>query len=175
MKLESKDIINAPLDVVFKLVRDDLEKIVPYLLNIKKIEMKERTEKNDELHLINHWYAKAEIPAVAQKFVKPELFSWKDTAIWKNKEYKVDYKLESFWANDLYSAKGTNSFKAINDKQTELTVSCEVEIYPDKVPGVPKFLMKQVLPAIEGLLTKALAPNLTALAKGLNEYFKKNA
>ncbi len=174
MKLESKDIINAPLDVVFKLVRDDLEKIVPYLLNVQKIEVKERKEKGDELHLINHWYAKAEIPAAAQKFVKPELFSWKDSAIWKNKEYKVDYKLESFWANDLYSASGTNSFKAINDTQTELTVSCNIEIYADKVPGVPKFLIKPVLPAIESLITKALSPNLTSLAKGLNEYFKKN-
>ena len=38
MELTSKTIIPAPLNVVYDLVKNDLEKIVPYLPNVEKIE-----------------------------------------------------------------------------------------------------------------------------------------
>jgi hypothetical protein len=171
--LEHKDIIDRPLEEVYNIVKNELPKIVPFLPNIEKIEVKSLKEEKEgqETHIINHWYGKAEIPPVAQKFVKKELFSWKDTAIWNNKDHQVDYKLESFWANDLYEAKGCNKFRAISPNQTELIVICDIEIHPDKVPGVPRFLVKQVLPSIEDLLKKFIGPNIMSLGKGLKGYF----
>ncbi|MBT3586967.1 MAG: hypothetical protein HN509_18795 [Halobacteriovoraceae bacterium] len=174
MKLEDKSRINRPLDEVYTLVRDELSKLVPYLLNVDKIETIERSEVAGKVKLVNHWYAKAEIPSVAKKFVKPDLLAWKDLAEWDNSTHSVTYSLESFLGNDLFDANGTNTFVAIDEKTTELTVSCEVKIYPDKVPGVPRFLAKKVAPHIESFIEKLLGPNLTSLGEGLNRYFEQN-
>lgn len=175
MHLSNKEIINRPLEEVYRLVRDDLSKLVPYMPNINKIEIKAKKEEGDVLELTNHWFAKAEMPSLLKKFINPDIFSWKDTAIWRNKDFCVDYKLESFLANDLFDAHGTNTFKAVGPDKTELMVSCHITIYPEKVPGVPKLFAKQVTPMIESLLEKILAPNMTALGKGLNQYFGKNS
>lgn len=169
MKLENKETINRPLEEVYNLVKNDLEKIVSYLPNVSKIETK---ESNDNIR-VNHWYAVAEMPKLVSKFINPDIFSWKDTATWNDENHSVDYVLESFLANDLFDAKGNNTFKAIDENTTELTVSFELEIYPDKVPGVPRLLAGKVKPVIETLVEKILAPNLTSLGKGLNEYFNQ--
>lgn len=174
MILESKEVINRPLNEVYNLVKNDLDKLVPYLPNIKKIEVKEKSVDGHYTHIVNYWYADTEIPSMVQKFIKPEIFSWKDSATWDDENFKVDYSLESFLANDLFDANGTNTFTAIGEDKTQLTLRCEVKIYPDKVPGVPRLLARTVTPVIESLIEKILAPNLTSLGKGLNDYFKGN-
>lgn len=176
MYLESKEIIERPLEEIFALVRDDLAKIIPFLPNIEtiKVQKREENKNNNTVNIVNHWYAKVEIPPVAQAFVKKELFAWKDTAIWHNDEFYVEYQLESFWANDLFDAKGKNIFKALDDDRTELTVTCNVILHPDKVPGVPKFLVKKVLPYVEPMVQEMLRPNLNGLGEGLRKYFAQN-
>ena len=173
MKLESKDIIPRSREEVYNVLKNDLEKLVPYMPNVSKIEMVNRTEKGEGITAItNHWYANAEIPTIAKKFIKEDLMSWKDKAVWNDKEFFVEYELESFWGNDIYDATGKNIISELGPNKTQLYLTCDLVIHPNKVPGVPKFLVKKVLPAIEGLIQKVLQPNLTSLGKGLNEYFK---
>ena len=172
MILENIEIINRPLEEVYELVKNDLDKLVPYLPNIRKIEIKEKTQTEQGIHIVNYWYAIADMPSLLQKFLKPEIFSWKDIADWNDEYKKVDYTLQSFLANDLFDAIGTNTFTAVSDTQTQLHLKCEVKIYPDKVPGVPRLLAKKVTPLVEGLIEKILTPNLTSLGKGLNKYFE---
>lgn len=173
MEIKKSHIIDRPLDDVYLLVRDRLQEIVPYLPNIRKIEVLSHQHKNNnqQTETLNHWYAQVEIPSIAQKFIKEELFAWKDKAIWDNQNYHVNYELESFWGKDLYKAIGRNSFKKVSENQTELTVSCQVTIHPDKVPGVPKFLVSKVLPTVEEMIKKILEPNLSQLGVGLNKYY----
>ena len=141
-----------------------------------KIEVKNRkVGKDNTLKVTNYWFAKAEIPTLVKKFIKPELLSWKDKAVWKDDAFEVHYELESFFANDLFEAKGVNSFVAKGDNKTEFILNCEINIYPEKVPGVPKFLAKKVSPVINTLVEKILGPNLTAMGKGINQYFKTNS
>jgi hypothetical protein len=174
MKLESTEVINKPLEDVYTLVRDELEKLVPYLPNVNKIEVVDKSQTDNKVHIVNNWYAMADMPKLLSKFLKPEIFSWKDIADWNNETHSVDYSLESFLANDLFDAKGTNTFTALGDDKTELKISCEVSIYPEKIPGVPRLIAGKVKPMVESLIEKILAPNLTSLGTGLNKYFSEN-
>ncbi len=171
MKLEHTDTINAPLSKVYTLVKDDLVKIIQYLPNIQDIKVLERSQSGGKDLIINQWFAEAKIPSLAKKFINPDLFSWKDTAYWNDAEHCVDYEIEPFFAKGIYEAKGSNIFKASEDK-TRLTLKCEVHIYPDRIPGVPKFIAKQLHPLLEQMIENMLAPNLTSLGKGLQEYFR---
>lgn len=177
MRLERKDIIEQPADDILILVRDEMPKLVPYLQNVARIEVIEREDiSENKVRIVNQWYAKAEIPSVAKKFVKPELLSWKDHAMWTNDEYRVDFELESLLANNLFEVKGTNTFgpHEDNEEHTLIHVSCEVKIYPENIPGVPGFLAKRVKPMVENLIEGMLGPNLTSLGQGLMQYFGQN-
>ncbi|MBF0313846.1 MAG: SRPBCC family protein [Oligoflexia bacterium] len=173
MYLESKEIIDRPCDEVYELVRDHLVKVAPYLPNIDKVEQVTHQHSADckNTVILNHWTAKVVVPEVAMKFIKKELFSWKDNAVWDNEKRVVNYQLESFWSKDIFVAKGANYFTATADKKTELRITCEVTLNPDKVPGVPGFLVKKVLPMIEDMVKAVLEPNLMGLAKGIRSYF----
>jgi hypothetical protein len=176
MLLQNEDVIHQPAEIVYPLVRDHMVKLIPYLPNIDRIEVLKH-ERLDEkrVEVVNNWFAKAEVPALVKKFVKPELFSWKDFAMWKDDEFCVDYRLESFMGNDIYDARGTNYFVPEGTDKTRIRVTCNITIYPDKIPGVPRILAKQVLPTIEGMIRKILEPNLTSLGQGLTRYFSDPA
>ena len=174
MELSTTEIIERPIEDVYTLVRDDLEKIVPYLPNVDKIEVKKHAPVDeDNTEVINHWYGKVEMPSLLKKFLLPEIFSWKDVAHWNNKSKSVEYKLQSFLANDLFDAKGKNTFVDLGNGKTKLEINCMVKIYPDKVPGIPRLLANKMKPMIESLLEKLVAPNMTSLGKGLKEYYQK--
>ncbi len=172
MKLESKDCVDAPASLVYPLVRDHLPDLVPYLTNIEKVEVLERQEEGPgKVFILNMWKAQMDIPSALQRILKPEFLSWRDYAHWQDECFHVDYRLEGTWLRELYTATGCNSFKPANDgKGTEITISCEVELHPDKVPGVPTFIVKALLPALETLIRRLLAPNLTALSAGVRGY-----
>lgn len=173
MKLEHTDIIKAPLEKVYQLVKNDLPKIVEYLPNIKEIRVIERQEKEGRDYVVNQWFAEANIPSLAKKFISEELFSWKDAAYWDDQKHRVDYEIEPFFAKGIYEAKGTNLFKDDAGK-TQLTLKCEVHIFPDRIPGVPKFIARQIHPILEQTIQKMLEPNLTSLGRGLKEYFRSH-
>ena len=174
MELSSTTKINAPIDQVYNLVKNDLSKIVPYMPNVESIDVVDKNIEGSKTHITNKWLAKAEIPGAVKKFIKPEIFSWKDSAVWDDEKNEVKYSLESFLANDLFDANGHNLFKSIGENETELTINCSVTIYPEKVPGVPRFLARTVSPMIETLIEKLLGPNLASLGTGINDYLKNN-
>jgi hypothetical protein len=171
MRIEHTDTINANLDKVYNLVKNDMPKIVQYLPNIREIKVLERKQSDGRDFIVNQWFAEANIPSLAKKFINENLFSWKDSAYWDDSQHQVDYDIEPFFAKGIYEAKGTNTFRAADDKM-RLTLSCEVNIYPERIPGIPKFIAKQLHPMLEQMIEKMLAPNLTSLGKGLKEYLK---
>lgn len=174
MKFKHSDIIERPLNDVYFLVKDNIQKIVPFLPNVEKIETVSQEQISaSQTKRVNKWYAHAEIPAVAKKFVSKELLSWTDYALWDDRNFCVNYDLKSNWAQDLYTAKGLNSFRSIDANKTEFTVECDVIIYPDKIPGVPKFLVQKVLPHIEKLIEKIIAPNMSSLGHGIKDFYKQ--
>ena len=173
MRLEHSDIIAAPRDRVYEIVKNELAQVAAYLPNVREIKVIERSALDAKRTLIiNKWFARANMPALVQKFMSEDLFSWKDTATWDDDKFEVEYFLESTVGKDIYDARGRNYFKAIGDDKTELTLTCEVIIYPDKIPGVPKLIAKKVQPVIEQVIEKIIESNLTTLGAGIKEYLK---
>ena len=175
MQLHHRDIIDAPRDVVYGLVKNNLPDIARYLDSIETItKISEQKLDAHRSKIVNHWQAKVDLPILIKKFLSKELISWKDTAIWDERTHEVRYELESFIANDLFVAKGCNKFATINGEQTELTLSCDVAIYADKVPGIPRMIAAKAVPLVEGIIEKMLRPNIASLAIGIRQYLEKH-
>ncbi|MCB9228584.1 MAG: hypothetical protein H6618_03145 [Deltaproteobacteria bacterium] len=175
MKVEHIDMIQASAMDVFLIVRDKLPELSRFLPNISEVKQISREEQPDGMQkIVNHWFADVELPSLIRAFLSKSLLSWKDTAVWNEKDLTVSYQLESFVVNDLFRAEGKNVFEDCGDEGTRLSLCCSVEIIPEKIPGVPVFLMKKVNPVIEKVIEKMLQPNLTSLGKGLRDYLREH-
>ena len=83
MKFESSQVIPFSVDRVFCVVRDDLQNLVPFMPNVKKIEVESVDNPGEgRVKLVNRWYRKGDIPKMIQKIIQPEMLTWLDTAIW---------------------------------------------------------------------------------------------
>lgn len=169
MKIDHTDIINAPLERVYDIVKNELPQVALHLPNIKNIEVISSKKMSANHQITNRWTAEAKVPSLIKRFLKEDLFSWKDTALWNDKKNEVKYELESFVSKDIFDARGHNFFKSKGNK-TELRLTCEVNIYPEKIPGVPRLIASKVQPAIEKLIKSMLEPNMTSLGEGIKTY-----
>lgn len=168
MYIESEDRLDQPANIIYPLVRDELPKLLPYLPDVKKIEVISRERESDtRLRVVNRWYAKAVVPGMVAKFLPEDIFTWTDRALWRDDENCVDYHLEGFG----YDVHGTNYFTA-DRGGTLIRVTGTVTIHPEKFK-IPKLLFNKAFPMIEGTVKSAIQPNLTALARGLRSYFAK--
>jgi hypothetical protein len=173
MIIESSDIVEQSAEEVYRIVRDQMQLIVPYMPNIEKIEQVEREDRQGGPRIVNHWTAKSQLPAIASRFVSPEILSWVDRARWNDATYSVEYEIEGKWRPDLYTCRGLNSFRPDGAGRTEVRVSVELRIHGDRLPGIPKLLAGRVVPAVEEFVRRLMQPNLTSLAKGLQAYLRE--
>jgi len=171
MIITSKDILQYPVTKVYETVRDHQVDLVPYMPDIEAVEVAEREELEDNtVRLLNHWHGATEAPSIIKKFIKPEMMSWKDYAVWHDEESYVAWRLETFYLKDLFSCTGTTRFNDIDGKTMEMFLEANLNVNAATIPGVPKFLAKKVNPQVEVFIAKLISPNLNNLAKGVKAY-----
>jgi hypothetical protein len=174
MKFETNQVIPFPLDQVFRLVRDNLPALLPYLPNVRKIETESREEVGPgAVRLVNRWQGKGDIPKVAQKLVQPDKIAWLDTAVWNEAEKTCRWEIRPMFFKDNVACKGVNYYRAEGERQTRLQITGDLAIQTKGIPGVPRLLEKKVAEQIEKFIVKLLTPNMSSLAQGVTRYLQE--
>lgn len=170
MKINVSEPLPLPVDEVFDLLRDHMPRLVPYLFDIEKIEVTDRREEGDEVHIVNLWWGDmTKVPSAIRKFVKRDLFSWKDHATWSTSTTAATWRLEPRIGANAFECAGTTRIHAVGE-QTMLSMDINLQIHPENVPGIPKFLARKFRPQIEAAIEKQVTPNLKNLATSIRRY-----
>lgn len=173
-KISTNDKVDYPREKVFETFREDLEELVPYLPDIKSIEQTKYERIDDTtVKVVRVWSAKDEdVPSLAQKFIKPEMLKWTDTAIWHQDTWTCDWSMEVGFLPDAISAEGTNRY-IDRDGATAIEISGDLEVDGKHIPGVPRLLAGKVGSAVEKFVVKLITPNLTDVNRGLEKYLEQ--
>ncbi|MBK8013298.1 MAG: hypothetical protein IPK13_18330 [Deltaproteobacteria bacterium] len=173
MKIEANARMPYPRSLVFSTYRDRLPKLVPFLPNIKGIEVLSRQDEPElgQTRLVNRWHAKGDIPKVAQKILKPEMLAWDDHASWDERAWTVDWRIETKMFTESVRCHGHNVYLE-DGEGTLLQIRGELEVNLAGIPGVPRFLAGSIAPAVERFIVALLTPNLTSVAKGLEAFLR---
>ncbi|MGM0578889.1 MAG: hypothetical protein ACQEXJ_24415 [Myxococcota bacterium] len=174
MHFEKENRVSHPAEVLLETMIDRMEAIVPFLPSVESIETKEREDREDgTIRIVRYWQGTSDsAPPAVRPFVSREQLGWTDEAIWYPTEFKVDYTLSTSMSH-LYECGGTNYFEPDPDDPegaTLVRVTGDLTVFPNKLPGVPKFLGKKLAPQIEKFVVNLITPNLTDLGKGLQGY-----
>lgn len=171
MKIEVVDTIPFDRDVVFATLRDELPGLAEYLPNVERIELREREElAGGRIRTLNHWKARAEIPAVARALVKPEMLQWLDHATWDSSTWRCDWRLEMGFVTDRLHCAGTNVYEDLGPGRTELAVRGDLTLDLKGMKGVPSIMAGQIGAALEKFVVSLITPNYKRLNEGLVRY-----
>lgn len=174
MKFTVSDPVQLSAEATFKLLRDEMTALVPFMPDTDSIEVIKREELGDEVHLVNRWRASNKAaPAALQKIITPELLSWLDHATWRTSTLEGSWRLEAM-GGELYSCKGVTSVAPRGDQAT-LSITIDLEVYPERLPGVPSFVAKALRSQIEKFLGDLLSQNMRQLAQSINQYAASKA
>ena len=178
MQFQCLDDVSQPAQKVFELLRDHQQDLVPYLNDVEEIIVLERKDQDGgKVNIINLWRgSNAKAPAVVQKFLSPDLLSWKDHAVWHTEPpLRAEWRLEPKIGGSLFECDGVTTMLENGEGACKIQVKGDLRIYPERMPGVPKFLAGRLKSKIEAFVVRLLVPNLQTMALGVQAYFEDKA
>lgn len=170
MELRVDTVLTHPLDAVYAAYRDRLPDLVEYLPNVESIQVAEMRREGSRLHLVNDWKAVAEIPAVAERFVRPDMLRWRDIAEWHDDDHSVRWRFEMAFLREAIRVEGLNHFVAEGPDRTRLSIRGILELDGTRIPGLPSFIGKRVAPQVERFVVNLVQPNLVRTAEGVQRF-----
>jgi len=173
MDLRADALIPFSRPIVFAAYRDKLVEMLPYLPNVRGIEIRKREDAGKVTKLLNFWKGGGDIPAAARAFVSEAMLSWLDYATWNEEDFTCEWRIEPQAFTEAITCVGRNRFFDDGDK-TRLEIRGEISIDGKKLKGVPGFLSGKVAKAVEELLVSKIKPNLVGTADGLTKYLQAN-
>jgi hypothetical protein len=173
MELRADAHIPFPRPVVFAAYRDKLLDMLPYLPNVRAIEIRKREDQGKVVKLLNFWKGGGDIPAAARAFVSEAMLSWLDHATWDEGDFTCAWRIEPGAFTEAITCEGKNRFIEEGEGKTRLEIRGELSVEAKKIKGVPGFLAGKVGRAVEDLLVSKIKPNLVSTADGLTKYLQE--
>ncbi|MCC6750855.1 MAG: hypothetical protein IT371_24570 [Deltaproteobacteria bacterium] len=171
MKIEGTQEITHPAHRVFAALRDKSPELVPYMPNVEAMEVLSREDVGPVAHLYNKWQGSmSEVPTIARPFVSRDIAAWFDRASWDESKLLCTWKLESVRAREIFDCNGTTLVTEKGPDHSTFTLTADLIIHAEKVPGVPRFLASKVQGPLERFIANALRPNLTSVASAVQKY-----
>ena len=174
MNFEKASVVSHPAALVLETMIERMQEIVPFLPSVNGIELISRDDQaNGQIKIVRKWHGSMDnAPSALRPFLSDEVMAWTDTALWTPEDYRVDWTLSTSMGR-LYDCSGTNFFEP--DPQdpeggTRMRVTGTLQVYPERLPGLPKFLGKRLAPQVEKFIVGLITPNLTDVAVGLQGY-----
>lgn len=172
MNLQAEAKVPFPLELVYRTYRDELPDLVPYLPNIKSIDVKEREATDGGVRLLNVWRGDAKIPRVAQGFISPDMLSWDDHATWDDTTKSCSWRTVPHFLKERIDAAGTTTLVADGDGATRIEIRGDFSLDLKGMRGVPRMMVPSATKTAEKFIVTLLKPNMASVSEGLEGYLK---
>jgi hypothetical protein len=160
-------------EIVFAAYRDEIIDLLPYLPNVRGIEVKSRKETGSVVEFVNEWRGGGDIPAALRAVLSDSVLSWTDYATWRGDDMVCDWRTQTHAFTDAVLCRGSNAFLDDGLDRTLLEIRGSLEIDAKKIRGVPSFFAGKVGRAVEEFLVGKIQSNLVETAKGLAKYLEE--
>lgn len=151
----------------------DLPTYLPNVLFIRELE-RQAPAADGSVRTVHRWKADPElIPKLARSFLKPSLLEWVGNAHWQPAQAQVNFVFHSDHFKGLYDCDGT--FRILpRAGACDIRVDVRFDVYPERLPGVPKWIANRAAGVIESTLVGAVRPSLAALPQALTHLLPRS-
>jgi hypothetical protein len=172
VKLSADALLPVARHVVFAAYRDHLLDLLPYLPNVRGIDLGSSVQRGSVTEKVNVWHGGGEIPAVARAVISESMLSWTDHARWDEQAFVCDWRVETHAFTEAVQCEGRHTFVE-QGAGTRLETRGTLTIDATKVRAVPRILAPKVGRLIEEFLAAKIQPNLVEVTKGLAQYLAR--
>lgn len=165
--------IPFPRPLVYATYRDKIVELVPYLPNVRRIDVKSRREEGGLIHFVNEWHGGGDIPVVARAVISEAMLSWTDLATWNESEFTTEWYVKTHAFTEAVHCAGVNRFKEANGV-TLIESRGELAINTKELKGVPQLLAGMVGRTVEDFLSQKIGPNLLQVSEGVRHYLEQS-
>ncbi len=174
MDLRADARIPFPRHVVFATYRDHIVELLPYLPNVRGIDVQSRSEEGPVTRMVHVWHGGGDIPSTIRAALGDSL-SWTDHAAWHTDTLRCEWRTETKAFADALRCAGYDNFLEDGTDKTLLEIRGAIDVDASRMRGVPRFLAGKVSRAIEEFLGGKIQANLVETARGLSQYLAQKA
>jgi hypothetical protein len=171
VKLHADAVLPFARPVVFTAYRDRLLDLLPFLPNVRRIELGSSVREGSVTERINVWHGGGEIPAVARAVISEAMLSWTDRARWDEDAFVCDFRVETHAFTEAVCCEGRHTFVE-DGAGTRIETRGVLAIDATKVKAVPRLFASRVGHLVEEFLAAKIEPNLIEVTRGLGRYLQ---
>ena len=176
MEIRSDGTVGHPRPLVFRSLRDRLVEVAAFMPNVTGIDELERIEEAPgRRRLVNVWHGEGAIPAVARRFIKPEMLRWTDRAVWDEGDWSCEWNQETAFFTDRVSCSGSNRYVEVDPGTTRIEIRGTFELRLQGLPGLPSLLARRATPVVERFIVGLITPNREKTAVAVERFLDDQA
>ena len=164
--------IPFPRSLVYISYRDKLVELVPYMPNVRSVEVKSRREENERVYCINFWRGGGRIPLALRALLGEAMLSLTEYDTWDESNYTLEWQIETHAFTKAVFCRGKNCFLE-NNGTTIIETRGELSIDSEQIEGFPRSLKGQIASRVENFLGKKIVLNLIQMSKGVHNYLEQ--
>jgi hypothetical protein len=160
MNFKTVSIIKYPVEVVWPTFRDRFEDIGALVDNVTYIREVERTTSDaGPLQTNYEWKVDPPLPALIKGYIKPEMLSWNDIALWWEEDSQCHWHIVSHYFKDKMNCQGETHFQpAMGGGGCRLTFQGDI-VWKEGLAAIAGFMEGPVNRAIEQVLENMIPKN----------------
>src|SRR5579862_641789 len=97
-------------EAAFVAYRDDIAKLLPYLPNVRAIDVRSRKDEGNRVEMVNDWRGGGDVPAAVRAVLGESALAWTDYASWDQSTFRCDWRTETPVFGEALRCQGTNAF-----------------------------------------------------------------
>lgn len=162
--------IPFPIDDVYDTFLRRMEELPPWLPGIHRIDVTRfETPATHRAQVDYKWHvSQAVVPPLLRPFLRDNMDHIRSTTTWCAQRRVVDFEFYHDDYRELFECQGTFTLVAIDADRMRIDIDATLTPYPERVPGVPRWLARKALPLIENVIGDIIRPSLIALPAALH-------
>ena len=157
-------------ETVFATYRDDIAKLLPYLSNVRSVEVKSRHDDGAIVEIVNEWLGGGDIPGPLRAVLGENALGWTDQARWDAATFRCAWQTTTRAFGGAVSSGGQNAFVEAGPGKTLIEFRGALDVDAKKIRGVPGFLASTVGRNVEEFLLGKIQANLLETSRAVEKY-----
>lgn len=161
--------IPFPIEDVYNAFLLRMDELPPWLPGIQRIDITRfETPAPHTAQVDYKWHVhNAVVPPLLRPFLRDNMDHIRSTTTWCAQRRVVEFEFYHDDYRELFDCHGTFTLVETSHDSMRIDIHAKLTPYPERVPGVPRWLARKGLPLIETTIGNIIRPSLLALPAAL--------
>jgi hypothetical protein len=174
VKFDADSVVPFPRDVVFRAYRDELHRALPYMPNVRSIEVRSEQELEPGVRkFMKVWTAGGDIPAPLRGFLPEGVLRWDDDAVWSETTWTSEWDIRTHLFTEAVRCSGRTLIIEIGADRTRVEMHGELQLDYKKIANLPELVAMPLVRTTETYLTRQITANLASTADAITRYLRE--